>query len=97
MDVHTSGDHLIVGGYDRKLCWFDLDLSEKPYKILRYGTSFYFEWTLIRLSDITRVPFVLSTSTRHIHYLPPPRMMDQSKYFMQEFITIFSPILSLSH
>ncbi|CCM02832.1 uncharacterized protein FIBRA_04944 [Fibroporia radiculosa] len=38
MDVHPSGDHLIVGGYDRKLCWFDLELSEKPYKILRYHT-----------------------------------------------------------
>ena len=35
MDVHPSGDHLIVGGYDRKLCWFDLELSDKPYKILR--------------------------------------------------------------
>lgn len=39
MDVHPSGDHLIVGGYDRKLCWFDLELSDKPYKILRYVTS----------------------------------------------------------
>ncbi|EJD53870.1 BOP1NT-domain-containing protein [Auricularia subglabra TFB-10046 SS5] len=36
MDIHPSGDHLIVGGYDRKLCWFDLDLSSKPYKVLRY-------------------------------------------------------------
>ncbi|KAF8901704.1 BOP1NT-domain-containing protein [Gymnopilus junonius] len=36
MDIHPSGDHLIVGGYDRKLCWFDLELSEKPYKVLRY-------------------------------------------------------------
>ncbi|KAF8485024.1 BOP1NT-domain-containing protein [Russula ochroleuca] len=36
MDVHPSGDHLIVGGYDRKLCWFDLELNDKPYKILRY-------------------------------------------------------------
>ncbi|CAA7260169.1 unnamed protein product [Cyclocybe aegerita] len=36
MDVHPSGDHLIVGGYDRKLCWFDLELSDKPYKVLRY-------------------------------------------------------------
>ncbi|KAL4076042.1 NUC169 domain-containing protein [Scleroderma yunnanense] len=36
MDIHPSGDHIIVGGYDRKLCWFDLELSEKPYKILRY-------------------------------------------------------------
>ncbi|KAH9978053.1 BOP1NT-domain-containing protein [Lactifluus volemus] len=38
MDLHPSGDHLIVGGYDRKLCWFDLELSEKPYKVLRYHT-----------------------------------------------------------
>jgi len=35
MDVHPSGDHLIVGGYDRKLYWFDLELSDKPYKIMR--------------------------------------------------------------
>jgi len=38
MDIHPSGDHVIVGGYDRKLCWFDLELSDKPYKILRYHT-----------------------------------------------------------
>ncbi|KAH7100640.1 BOP1NT-domain-containing protein [Auriculariales sp. MPI-PUGE-AT-0066] len=36
LDIHPSGDHLIVGGYDRKVCWFDLDLSSKPYKVLRY-------------------------------------------------------------
>ncbi|PVG04148.1 BOP1NT-domain-containing protein [Serendipita vermifera] len=36
MDIHPSGDHFIVGGYDRKLCWFDLELSDKPYKVLRY-------------------------------------------------------------
>jgi len=39
MDVHPSGDHLIVGGYDRKLCWFDLELSDKPYKVLRYHSK----------------------------------------------------------
>lgn len=39
MDVHSSGDHLIVGGYDRKLCWFDLELSSKPYKVLRLVPS----------------------------------------------------------
>lgn len=35
IDMHPSGDHMLVAGYDRKLCWFDLELSEKPYKILR--------------------------------------------------------------
>ena len=38
MSVHPSGDHIIVGGYDRKLCWFDLELSDKPYKVLRSVT-----------------------------------------------------------
>ncbi|KAG8932214.1 Ribosome biogenesis protein erb1 [Tulasnella sp. 418] len=36
MDIHPSGDHLLVGGYDKKLCWFDLELSDKPYKVLKY-------------------------------------------------------------
>ncbi|KAI3623556.1 ERB1 [Malassezia furfur] len=39
MDVHPSGDHLLVGSYDRRVLWFDLDLSERPYKTLRYHTK----------------------------------------------------------
>ncbi len=35
MDIHPTGDHLIVGGYDKKLLWFDLELGMRPYKILR--------------------------------------------------------------
>jgi len=35
MAVHSKGDNLIVGSYDRRLCWFDMDLSTKPYKTLR--------------------------------------------------------------
>lgn len=49
MDVHPSGDHLIVGGYDRKLCWFDLELSEKPYKVLRYLSSIFLHFELPNL------------------------------------------------
>lgn len=29
------GDNVIIGSYDARLCWFDIDLSTKPYKILR--------------------------------------------------------------
>lgn len=36
MDVHPSGDHVIVGSLDRRMVWFDLDLSATPYKTLRY-------------------------------------------------------------
>lgn len=35
-DVHPGGDNLIVGSYDRRLLWHDLDLSVRPYKTLRY-------------------------------------------------------------
>ena len=36
MDIHPGGDNLIVGSYDRRLLWHDLDLSVRPYKTLRY-------------------------------------------------------------
>ena len=36
MDIHPGGDNVIVGSYDKRLCWFDTDLSAKPYKTLRY-------------------------------------------------------------
>ena len=36
LDVHPSGDHLIVGSLDRRVIWFDLDLSATPYKTLKY-------------------------------------------------------------
>jgi len=36
LDVHPSGDHLIVGSLDRRMIWFDLDLSNTPYKTLKY-------------------------------------------------------------
>ncbi|KAL8709130.1 MAG: hypothetical protein Q9225_007502 [Loekoesia sp. 1 TL-2023] len=35
-DVHPLGDNLIVGSYDKRLLWHDLDLSVRPYKTLRY-------------------------------------------------------------
>jgi ribosome biogenesis protein ERB1 len=36
MDIHPKGDNLIISSYDKKVCWFDMDLSLKPYKILRF-------------------------------------------------------------
>mmetsp|Transcript_20707 Transcript_20707/g.31071 ORF Transcript_20707/g.31071 Transcript_20707/m.31071 type:complete len:825 (-) Transcript_20707:98-2572(-) len=36
IDVHSSGDHVIVGSLDRRMVWFDLDLSSTPYKTLKY-------------------------------------------------------------
>lgn len=37
MDIHPqTGDHVLLGSYDRKVCWFDLDLSSKPFKTMKY-------------------------------------------------------------
>ncbi|KAL4723927.1 Ribosome biogenesis protein erb1 [Fusarium chlamydosporum] len=35
-DMHPGGDNLIVGSYDRRLLWHDLDLSARPYKTMRF-------------------------------------------------------------
>ncbi|XP_022957185.1 ribosome biogenesis protein BOP1 homolog isoform X1 [Cucurbita moschata] len=32
--VHPAGDNVIVGSREGKVCWFDMDLSSQPYKIL---------------------------------------------------------------
>ena len=36
MAIHSSGDHIIAGSLDRRMAWFDLDLSSTPYKTLKY-------------------------------------------------------------
>ncbi|KAK4993842.1 Ribosome biogenesis protein erb1 [Elasticomyces elasticus] len=39
LDVHPLGDNLLLGSYDRRLLWHDLDLSLTPYKTLRYHSK----------------------------------------------------------
>ena len=34
--VHPAGDNVLIGSYDKRVCWFDMDLSEKPYRTLKY-------------------------------------------------------------
>lgn len=52
MDIHPSGDNLIVGTFDKKVYWFDMDLSSKPYKVLKHhnlavrGVSFHQKYPL---------------------------------------------------
>jgi ribosome biogenesis protein ERB1 len=35
LEIHSSGDHVLVGSYDKRMCWFDLDMSVRPYKTMR--------------------------------------------------------------
>jgi ribosome biogenesis protein ERB1 len=36
IDLHPGGNNLIIGSYDKRLLWHDLELDTKPYKTLRY-------------------------------------------------------------
>lgn len=36
IDVHPGGDNFIIGTYDKKIHWFDMDMGAKPYKNLKY-------------------------------------------------------------
>lgn len=36
IDIHPRGDNLIASSYDKRVLWHDLDLSNTPYKTLRY-------------------------------------------------------------
>jgi ribosome biogenesis protein ERB1 len=57
IDVHPSGDHLIVGSLDRRVVWFDLDLGTTPYKTLKYHER------AIRASKFhNRYPLMVSSS-----------------------------------
>ncbi|CAI4217025.1 unnamed protein product [Parascedosporium putredinis] len=35
-DIHPGGDNVVVGSYDRRLLWHDMDLSARPYKTMRF-------------------------------------------------------------
>merc|ERR1711915_498694 len=35
--IHPNGDHVVIGTYDRRVIWFDLDLGTKPFKTLKYN------------------------------------------------------------
>jgi len=57
LSVHPSGDHVIVGSLDRRMVWFDLDLSDAPYKTLKYH-----EKALRSVSYHARYPLMASAS-----------------------------------
>ncbi len=36
ISVHKNGDDIIAGSKDGKVAWFQLELNEKPFKIMEY-------------------------------------------------------------
>jgi len=37
--IHPNGDNILAGTFDKKVQWYDLDLSSMPYQVLRYHTN----------------------------------------------------------
>jgi len=37
--IHPGGDNVLTGTFDKKVQWYDLDLSSMPYQVLRYHTN----------------------------------------------------------
>eukprot|EP00823_Brevimastigomonas_motovehiculus_P003592 TRINITY_DN2217_c0_g1_i2.p1 TRINITY_DN2217_c0_g1~~TRINITY_DN2217_c0_g1_i2.p1 ORF type:complete len:820 (-),score=148.91 TRINITY_DN2217_c0_g1_i2:481-2940(-) len=36
LDIHPTGDHVLLGSFDRRVCWYDMDMQSTPYKTLKY-------------------------------------------------------------
>lgn len=34
--VHPKGDNFVLGTYDKKVIWFDMDMGSEPYKVMKY-------------------------------------------------------------
>ena len=40
--IHPGGDNVLTGTYDKKVQWYDLDLSTMPYQVLtNQNTAFW--------------------------------------------------------
>lgn len=38
-EIHPGGDNVVCTAIDRRISWFDMDLSTKPYKTMRYDDT----------------------------------------------------------
>lgn len=65
--LHPGGDNLIVGSEDRRVCWFDMDLSTKPYKTIKcvdyffLSSVFYFSFSNHPFIELFSLIFVLDS------------------------------------
>ncbi|CAI2358858.1 unnamed protein product [Moneuplotes crassus] len=37
--LHPKGDNFVIGSYDKKLMWFDLEMGNTPYKKMKYHSK----------------------------------------------------------
>ena len=91
MCIHPGGDNILVGTYDRKVLWFDLDLSTKPYQTLRLhsyavrGVAFHKRYPLFASGSDDRGlivchGMVYNDLLKNALIVPLKRLSDHEKY-----------------
>uniref|UniRef100_A0A0A9Z012 Uncharacterized protein n=1 Tax=Lygus hesperus TaxID=30085 RepID=A0A0A9Z012_LYGHE len=76
--LHTTGDHILVGGSNNVVCWFEPSISPKPTILLRNHTG-----VVTRIAFHAKYP-LLATSSHdgavHIfHYTHPDNLLVRPK------------------
>ncbi|TPX38268.1 hypothetical protein SmJEL517_g00056 [Synchytrium microbalum] len=66
MDVHPNGDNLIIGSYDKRFCWFDMDLSTRPYKTIRDDGSINVFHGMV-YNDLMASPLIVPVKVLEAH------------------------------
>lgn len=60
--VHPSGEHVLLGGYDKKVNWVDLDYKAEPFKSMKFHTKAVRSVTLHK-----RYPLMATASDDEVH------------------------------
>ena len=62
--VHPEGNNVLMGSFDKRVCWFDLDYSSKPYKTMRHSKR-----AVRRVAFHPRLPLFATASDENRTYV----------------------------
>lgn len=62
--VHPEGNNVLLGSFDKRVCWFDLDYSSKPYKTMRHSKR-----AVRRVAFHPRLPLFATSSDENRTYV----------------------------
>uniref|UniRef100_A0A1B0DLR0 Ribosome biogenesis protein BOP1 homolog n=1 Tax=Phlebotomus papatasi TaxID=29031 RepID=A0A1B0DLR0_PHLPP len=102
MAIHPKGDNLIVSTFDKKLLWFDLDLSTKPYQTMRLhreavrGVAFHRKYPLFA-SGSDDVSVIVSHGMVYNDLLQNPLIVPLKKLETHEKVNDFGVFSVIWH
>ncbi|XP_052894287.1 ribosome biogenesis protein BOP1 homolog isoform X2 [Anopheles moucheti] len=102
MAIHPKGDNLLVGTYEKRLIWFDLDLSTKPYQQLRIhnaairSVSFHLRYPLFASAGDDR-SVIVSHGMVYNDLLQNPLIVPLRRLKNHEIVNDFSVLDTVFH